>query len=445
MSDFFTSMNSTAESPLSKIYRPQFKPELRENLTGSGPLRVEGNLTNVADKLVNFEDSFDARLAEYRLKHPTPATLIAERNEAAQRLDDAARYQAALNFGPDFVTHITSKIDRDYNAEVPVEDESSKPRSQGETFTHVTAQGTVVGIDRVRSIDNLMSVNNTIQITRKDGLQLNFELTEDMRITDLEDGSLSIYYASTGISRIFDAEGKESTVQGEMNALGTSGDDLIINVSGKRVDAGNGDDTLFNFADGAEILGGAGNDKIYLASREATGVTIDGGAGDDAIVGENINGATITMEEGTDSLTAFSLNGSNITSSGDNRLNIRLFSNNRLTSRNGLLDMKIENILESSLSIDRAKAMSVDSIQGSNLSFGASDVTLNACLVSGSRILTGGGNDVITVYGLTNSFINTNGGDDTIEVGRSAIDSTVFSGDGNDTINVYKNFDSRFY
>lgn len=454
MSDYFGTLSWLSKNSPSRVALP----EVRRDMRLSNHIHMEGNITNFEGNITNFSDKlkdicecshtdkencFHARMIEYRLNNPTAAELVAERNETAQQVDAATRYQSAQSFGPDFATHISSKIDRDYNAEVPAEDTSNKPRARGETFTHTTAQGTVIGIDRVNA--HSMRDNNTIQITRMDGLQLNFELTEDMRITDLEDGSLSIYYAATGISRVFDAEGKESTVQGEMNALGTSGDDLISNVKGKRVDAGDGDDTIIHFADGATILGGAGNDKIYLASMETTGLTVDGGAGDDAIEGEHIHNSKIVMEDGTDSLTAFIMNRSNITSSGNNKMNLGIFSDGQFVSRNGLLYLKIQDILNSSVSIERAKPMSADIIRRSHLSFGGGDVILSAFSISDTRILTGGGYDMIRSNWLRNSFINTNGGDDTIEVKGTAIDSTVFSGNGKDTVNIYENFDSHVY
>lgn len=419
------------------------KTESSVNLPLSDKFGETVSAPGLADKLHNFEDHMNSQIAEYRFKNPTGDTLVAERNEAAQRLDNTARYQAALGFGPDFATHINRKIDKTYDGKLPVENESSKPRSRGDTFTHVTAQGTVVGIDSARDGTGLF--NSTIQVTRKDGLQLNFKLTEDMRITDLEDGGLAIYYAATGMSRVFDAEGRESTVQGEKNALGTSGNDLIINVSGKHIDAGDGDDTIFNFADNATILGGAGNDKIYLSSEKPTNVTVDGGTGDDAIVGEDIQNATIVMKEGTDSLTAYYLTGSNITSNGNNAIKIRTLSDSQLVSRNGLVDMNIANILDSSLSIDRVKALSSSLIRGSNLSFGDDAVTLNAYSISESHINTGRGNDSITAYWMTNSFVNTNAGDDTIEVGRSMDSSTVDIGSGKNTVNASEKINSHIY
>lgn len=432
-------VNPLAYSLTSRHPEVNFRPQRREEMVGTpvnyDPSRADGGLpmTKVETFPQWFLDNKAAREAEIESRRPpSAAEKIAARDEAARQQDPAARYQAALGLGADFVTFMNSNINvvNAYGRK-DTSIEFNRGRHEGQDFTHVSAQGTVIGVDRGANWGSIET--NTLQITRKDGFQVNLELSDDLRINDLEDGGLSIYYASSGISRIFDAEGRETTVHGEKNALGTSGDDIIINVCSKCVDAGEGDDVILNFADNVEILGGAGNDKILLYSADTKGVTINGGAGDDDIVGYGIWDSTIIMEDGKDSLTSTAVWGSTIAASGDDTLKTSLYKST-LISRNGVLDMDMGSILESSLTIDRAKAFSTGLISGSHLTFGDGDVSMYASMLSESRLTTGSGNDVITVGSMCDSILNTGDGNDLIQNEGFTRSSTIDTGRGTDTI-----------
>jgi hypothetical protein len=62
-----------------------------------------------------------------------------------------------------------------------------------------------------------------------------------LRINDLEDGGLSVFFAQSGLTKIYDANGLER-IDAEMpeTGLGTEGDDVIINLRSAVVNAGGG-------------------------------------------------------------------------------------------------------------------------------------------------------------------------------------------------------------
>lgn len=426
---------------ISSLCRMPDRPALPKILSGTpvdyDPSRPNGGLP--MKKMENIPESMREEIAKRdaaieSLRPPSATEKIAARDEAARQQDPAARYQAALGFGPDFVDFMNGNINvADKKGYKDNSNELKKAHYEGHTSTCISAQGTIIGVDRISEHPG-KNEKNTIQITRKDGFQINLELNDDLRINDLDDGSLSIYYASTGISRIFDAEGKETTIQGEKNVLGTSGDDIIINTFSKRVEAGDGDDTIINFGDNVEILGGAGDDNIFLHSYTTNGVNIDGGAGNDVIVGYEISESNIIMNEGDDQLSSMRLTKSNIVSSGNDTIKTQQFHESQLTHRNGLISIDFADILESSLTIDRVKPLSTGLIRRSNITFKNGDVFLNTLGIAYSNVTTGSGNDRITTLSIHDSTLNTGDGNDIIKNKGCTDDSSLNTGNGVDTI-----------
>lgn len=368
--------------------------------------------------------------------------VAAMRDEAARHMDAAARYQAALEFGQDFASYMNGNINlvsetgHKHNS---TELEIASNR-QTQAFTTVSAQGTVIGISSLAPeeghIRDEVPEVLTAQITRKDGLQLNIALEEDVRINDLEGGGLSIYYASSGITRTFDAKGRETVTQGEKNALGTGADDIIINRHSTHVDAGNGDDVIINLADGAELLGGDGNDKIFLPGAQSKGVTIDGGAGDDAIVGQRLDNASVIMDEGKDSLTATHITGATITSSGDDFIKTGQMIKSSLVSRNGVMNTDIAAIYESAVNIDRVgKDFSIERIRGSNLKFGDGDISVSSEWLADSEMTFGKGNVKLNISGIDGSTITHAHGSTSIDAGGIDNSTLNLAGGGN-TLNA---------
>lgn len=349
------------------------------------------------------------------------AQVVALRDEAAQQVGAAARYQAARAFGQDFSAYIESNIT--VVGEFGKQNRAALDRAfnsmHSQAFTTVSAEGTVIGISRIVAEDerlrpDLILEVFTAQITRKDGLQINITLDDDVRINDLEDGGLSIYYASSGVTKVFDAEGRESVSQGERNVLGTEGNDIIINRRSLRVDAGNGDDLIINLANNAEILGGDGNDSIFLPMVESKGLRIDGGAGDDRVVGARLHGSKITMEDGNDTLIAADIQNSNITSSGSDRIKSWRFIGTSLVSKNGNLNFEVSNLLDSNVKAEKIqKNISINNIRGAKVHIESGDISLSTRYIADSKLFFGYGNVNINALGVIDSEIyHSSGGTD---------------------------------
>lgn len=375
-----------------------------------------------------------------RNREASASELVAARDEAARQMSASDRYQAALGFGTDFAKLLTTHLNQ-------LDEKGNKQQGALDTFkahtaTTVSARGTVIGLGCVKLGS---SENNTIQITRNDGFQLNLELNDNLRINDLEDGGLAVYYASSGVTRIFDAEGKESIVQGETNALGTAGDDIIINRSGTHIDGGDGDDIIINFANNVDIQGGDGNDKIFLMSGTTENVTINGGAGDDTIIGHQIDRGVIVMDQGNDSLTVNDIICSSISSNGDHSIKAGGIAESHLTAQNGSLNLDAGCISKSSVSIDKAENISVDHFLWSNMHFGDGNISLSAKSVIGSNLIFKSGNIFLNLGGVTESNIQTGNGNDTIQIKNNIMYSTINTGEGNDTISSHEATNSYIF
>lgn len=183
-----------------------------------------------------------------------------------------------------------------------LQEEIGKFGSSGGSVTATSKHGTVITVTSGTVEPGSAEVRNTLQITRPDGLQLDLELDGDVRINDSADGSLSVYFPSSGKTCVFDAFGAMTVRQDEAGQSGTNGDDILINVKGSLVDGGDGDDTIINLADDAVINGGKGNDTIIV--DQAFNASIHGGTGKNSIVVSKSFGSKVDGEEIEDTRTS---------------------------------------------------------------------------------------------------------------------------------------------
>lgn len=194
---------------------------------------------------------------------------------------------------------------------------ASELRKEAATFgiangriTATSKHGTVVTVTSGATSPGSADIRNTLKIIRPDGLQLDLELDGDVRINDSEDGSLPVYFPSSGKTCVFDASGAMTVRQDEAGQSGTTEDDIIINVKGSLVDGGDGDNTIINLADDAVINGGKGDDTIF--ANRVKGNTIDAGEGNDRLLGGAIRDSSIDMGEGNNTITVSYINGGSV-------------------------------------------------------------------------------------------------------------------------------------
>lgn len=128
------------------------------------------------------------------------------------------------------------------------------PGSKPADIRTKTEQGTIITLFTPPiACEGPCSQNYSLQVTRKDGFQLTLPLDENVRMNEQEDGTISLYYPASGKRLSYDAEGNELEEMLAVGELGTEGDDILINVSGSRVESGSGNDTIFNLTDDVAI------------------------------------------------------------------------------------------------------------------------------------------------------------------------------------------------
>lgn len=160
-----------------------------------------------------------------------------------------------------------------------------------------TKNDTVIGIYSEAHMDK-GSYTPYVQITQKSGMQIQIVLTENMRINEADNGNVTVLYGDSHKKITYSPDGNiVETIDTEDSIVGTTGDDIIINLNGSFVDGKEGDDSIFNLADNVTILGGSGNDSIFVPGTIAN-ATIDTGEGNDTVAGDRINNSSIDLGAG---------------------------------------------------------------------------------------------------------------------------------------------------
>lgn len=366
-----------------------------------------------------------------------------------------------------------------------LQEKTAKFGGSGGSLTATSKHGTVVTVTSGRADLSSADIRNTLKITRPDGLQLDLELDGDVRINDSEDGSLSVYFPSSGKTCVFDASGAMTVRQDEAGQSGTNGDDILINVKGSLVDGGDGDDTIINLADDAVINGGKGDDTIF--ANRVKGNTIDAGEGNDRLLGGAIRDSSIDMGEGNNTIAVSSINGGSVRlGDGDNTLNVGGFGgsthnsedmktilDNALDVRlgNGNNTVRVRNVTthanlhigdgDNSIRIyDVTQNSSVRAGDGKNtysgmnvsressVSFGNGGNTIGltgSISMGGASVNSGSGDDTFDVAFISNGILDAGGGNDTIHVQHLWGNGIVRGGDGDDTIIVDQAFNASIH
>lgn len=450
-----------------------------------------GRESIVAKRAINSQDlqflrRDDEILSSIELeKNPCPveyaADVVNKRNEAAKQIDECQRYNDAANIAKDYINYLNNEINQ-FKTDVNGHDKviQASPLLDGITqnnstiYSATTKNGTIVSVTQMCSLlgSHMQDVGGqAVQVTRTNGLQINIELTDDLRINELEDGGLSVYFSSSGITKHYAVDGTESIIEDDEKSLGSGLDDIIINKYGKEINSGDGDDIIFNFANNAIINSGSGDDKILICNSEASGINIDTGDGNDVVAGYSIDSSVIKLNDG-DSLVASQIGNSKITSNGNFSIKADALIDSTLSAGQGRANINFGTILSSAVNIKNAgvvaigKTLSSDIslssidefdafisiIYKSNVLFGGQQANLINTKVSDSTIVseanttninsgsifngsitTSDGNDTIQLGSITNSVIDTGAGDDVIKFNDS-LASKIIAGEGNDTI-----------
>lgn len=300
----------------------------------------------------------------------------------------AERYQAALNKGVDSATMGDGMVEG-----INVESEYNFKSTVFESGMHTTTKnGSVIGVYTAP-----LNAENTytpyVQITQQSGLQVQLVLSENMKIHEHEDGSLSVFYGDSHKKIHFQQDGTSTTyIDEEDTFAGTSGDDILINLNGSSVDGKEGDDIIFNLADNVTIQGGEGNDTILIPGK-VNNNTIDSGNGNDAVYAGKITDSNITVGEGNNTLSVYKAFKSTITAGdGNNKAVLRYaHENSNITFGNGN-----NNIYTGML---------------------GTDVFMYDRMKSSSNMVVGHGNNKIAIGGIQYSNLTLGDGNNTLKLG----------------------------
>ena len=376
--------------------------------------------------------------------------VLEARNQAAAEKTVEQRYADAAAFGGDYMAALENglKLGATKEEQVTMCEVAIKNTFLPSLATTVTTdQGTIIGISDMESSLGGAVKLQTVQITRKDGLQLNLDVSEDMRINDLEDGGLAVHFAQSGLTRIFDATGNETQTWEQGGELkGTVGNDVLINRYSADVDAGDGDDIIINLASDVKLSGGAGNDKI-INIGELKGVDIDTGSGDDAVYGNRLSG-TLDLSQGSNKVFMNVLEGKTLLGDGNAELNARSFKGTLLIG-NGDLAMNARSIFQADINHAEGANSKVnlnsDSVYQSTINLNGGGHVANMRSISESDVNLGNKNEtnvegnILVTNGIYGSKVFTGNGDDAVKVGiisdshRSGL-SILDTGAGNDTV-----------
>ena len=409
------------------------------------------------------------------------ADVVNKRNEVAKQLDETQRYNDAANIAKDYINYLNNDINQ-FKTDVNGHDKviHASPLLDGitqnnsTTYSATTKNGTIVSVTQMCSLlgPHMQDVaGRAVQVTRANGLQINIELTDDLRINELEDGGLSVYFASSGVRKHYAVDGTESIIEDDEKSLGSGLDDIIINKYGKEINSGDGDDIIFNFANNAIINSGSGDDRILICNSEASGINIDTGDGNDVIAGYSIDSSVIKLNDG-DSLVVSQIGNSKITSNGNFSIKADTLIDSTLSAGQGRANINFGTILSSAVNIENAGVVAIGKtlssyislssidefdafisiIYKSNVLFGgqqanlintkvsdsnieseANTTNINSGSIFNGSIATSDGNDTIQLGSITNSVIDTGSGDDVIKFNDS-LASKIIAGEGNDTI-----------
>lgn len=287
--------------------------------------------------------------------------------------------------------------------------------ADGGGLSVTSKQGTDIRVQRASTEkDGQASDIYLAGVTRSNGVQYSFEFNENVRINDSEDGTLTVYYADSGETHTFDAQGTRTITQGKAGSLsGTDGDDILINLNGNSVDGGSGDDTIINFADDAELNGGDGNDTVLLA-KNVRGNRIDMGNGDDRVMGLYAQDSEINMGDGDDTVGLQMFRNTKIDlGSGDNKATVGYGWGGEIVAENGN---------------NKLKSFSLSG----QIDLGDGNNTLEAHSLGGSITLGDGNNSIKSFVLLDN--LNLGDGNNTLDV--HSLEGQVNLGDGNNTVAV---------
>ncbi len=273
-----------------------------------------------------------------------------------------------------------------------------------------------------------LSINlHANELTLASGITLTLPFINDgnFRVTENENGTVTVV---TDMFRVtYDKDGNRiRSERGSFDPLtGTEGKDYIINRNGTYVNAGGGDDVIFQFSKAATISAGAGDDKIIFGDTVFDELTLNLGEGDDSIESHSLRvtgDLTVYAGGGDDSISIGTLQAGNlILHGGKGNDNIQIGS---LTARSFALDGG-----EGDNSISIHSLLSATENTTNSLSAGDGDnkISIGTGIFTG-EILVGGGNNSILLDQTKEALIQGGYGQNTVYINAAYLSHIEMAG-----------------
>lgn len=275
-----------------------------------------------------------------------------------------------------------------------------------------------------------------ITFTSADGKIQTFQVTENMRFRENENGFITVDNGRTPL-KADDKGNVDNSIIVNLNdggsVQGGDGNDIIFNLGqSAALDGGNGDDTLISMGDGARLLGGEGNDTLKVVRDVIRKEAVDHGTDIKATEANLKKAALSGFEKGQ----SVYMDGG----TGDDFMEADVkLHDSKIIGGDGDDIMKFGTLRSSKLDAGSGNdAIAVDKLIGSSLLGGDGDDSINLGTAADSSLVDGGkGNDSITAGTVQgHSVIRGGDGDDHITVSHLKEASVVDGGDGNDNIYV---------
>lgn len=275
-----------------------------------------------------------------------------------------------------------------------------------------------------------------ITFTSADGITQTFQVTENMRFRESENGLITVNNGRTPL-KADDQGNVDNSIIVNLNdggnTQGGDGNDIIFNLGQSvTLDGGNGDDTLISMGDGARLLGGEGDDTLKVVRDVIRKEAVD--------YGTDIKATEANLKKAA--LSGFEKGQSVYMDGGDGddfmEADVKLHDS-KIIGGGGDDIMKFGTLQNSKVDAGAGNdTITVDKLIGSSLLSGDGDDNINLGTAANSSLVDGGkGNDSITAGTVQgHSVIRGGDGDDNITVSDLKEASVVDGGDGNDTIYV---------
>lgn len=263
-------------------------------------------------------------------------------------------------------------------------------------------------------------------LTKKDGGSLSISFTDNVVMQEAENGETSVYFKELDLTRTYGVDGSVLH-EAAGNTLSADTSSIIINVSSGSVNAGNGDNLIFNWANDTQITAGSGDDTIILADN-VDNISIATGDGADKISGSVLTNSSIDLGEGDNVFQAGLIENSDL----------RLGNGNN-TVQGTVLYLKGRN---STISLGDGDNILKVTTTSSAVSIGNGNNNIVAGVAHGT-FAAGDGNNIFALFGVTGHGSVTIGNGNNRLNGFFGENAKVQIGDGNNTLFLFTNNNAR--